>query len=646
MSRRGWFSGTIAMWLLASTAYSAAYWYAARPIASTKVWAILLALIFVAQSVLASRPGRNDTVALFDGPLWGALRGVAIAVALFAVAFYPTFSSVAPRSHELLNDLQLRLVFMASVWSGAIGGASVAYVHERHAPGIASTGLTPSWGTLVRRAASSWLGICGIVIAVLAWGFGAESSENGVAIFFYVLLIVLLCCLVTFLVSAVTLRPPAATRTRLFVRTMAMGLLIPVPPFLAFLFLMEPRARAFFGVGLLLVLVLPLAILGALWGATMAGWRWRTLMKPPGEPSVTFSAGTVCVMEAAALLAGLVVCLSATSPGTLGWRGIGCTVYGPITAEEYWFWDGYKGFARRDDQDRSSSGALAVDPKVCFSVADRQANSERVRSSGYVYAVDTWMSLLDADAWDTARGREIRRELAQFIPRRSSYEELSAWWREHRAFMTWTGSGRTLSVDTTAQARGPSLHPDRDELQVTALEYFSNVLGSGWGRTDAMPPGLDSGNTRRGTSYLNARIFSNAVRDRESKQRAFTLLASSRIEVLTGEHARKVRQRLRELTTHDFDTEAEARDWMSRPDAVLGDNRAEIESLITTQLENRSVEIRAAIGDERDARYEGGSLRSLTDQRFSSPDEWVRWWNVNKARLVLSDDGHRLVVRR
>jgi hypothetical protein len=38
-------------------------------------------------------------------------------------------------------------------------------------------------------------------------------------------------------------------------------------------------------------------------------------------------------------------------------------------------------------------------------------------------------------------------------------------------------------------------------------------------------------------------------------------------------------------------------------------------------------------------------LKLITDETFDSPEQWVQWWQMNHANLILSADGRKLVSK-
>jgi hypothetical protein len=629
------FGRAAAIWIGVSAVSVAAYWYAARPTRSTVAAAILLGSTLLAPSILTPLWMTHERHQFAHRSSVVVLRACAIAFAALMIACVPSyvvlnytgrgFFTIYSMRQELANDLQPTLLVMVLMCNAALGGLAISAVDRPNysAAPLSSSDLSP--GYFVVDALAAWLGICGIgcalAVTLSRWktasGVGTESWLIAAGEF-------ALAGGVTAIPAASSLFRRPATRAEHIARGIGVGCLLPVPAFLvvtSVLFLTGGAGPGVYGGYFLFIyLVIPQSVAGALWGSIVASRRWS---HPASDRSLDGGWGSsraVLLAEAAAMTAVLTASLLATSPDHMGWRGIGCTVYQPMQAEEYWFWDGYKGFAKRFESDGVTSGALAVDPKVCFSVPKSEQAYALSRTRGYVQAVDTWISLLDDDDWDTARGREIRAALERFVPTQPTFSDLDRWWRENRPYVGSTGSGRTLIVDAAAKAKDAPVDRDRREPPASAVEQIVGTPpGFACNTGTAGTPDSDGLSCKvvRGVEFVRVRVFVNKLRDRESTQKALFRLASRNIDRLSGKHSRDVHARLRALTKQDFATNAEWRAWISSKDI---------------QLRFRVHPNSAAYWIKR---LDGGrfpddlkrfqTLRTATGQRFETADAYIRW---------------------
>jgi len=185
-----------------------------------------------------------------------------------------------------------------------------------------------------------------------------------------------------------------------------------------------------YGVPVLWILCLFWSLLTGL-AEVPAAQRWQAVS--PQTPATTqqtkaFANWKLGLLVLAAQSGVLLPALLATSPSSLGFRGVGCTsAYSSIPAE-YWFWQAYKGVRSRS---HSSDGIIfrpATDSSVCIVIDGKSMSfwsDPKQITLGYAEAARSWFWLIDPDEWESARTKEIRLELTRLLGKDfSSYEDL------------------------------------------------------------------------------------------------------------------------------------------------------------------------------------------------------------------------------
>ena len=405
------------------------------------------------------------------------------------------------------------------------------------------------------------------------------------------------------------------------------------------------------------------------------------------QQTKTFASWKLGLLVLAAQSCVLLPALLATSPTSLGFRGVGCTsAYSTIPAE-YWFWQAYKGVRSRS---QSSDGIIfrpATDSSVCIVIDGKSMSfwsDPKQITLGYAEAARSWFWLIEPDEWESTRTKEIRLELTRLLGKEfSSYADLEKWWNQNNEHLVWSGKDEFLEVhEATPQELAHSYtyrlaHPP---TVLTAVETFRvhSYLASSQ---------MASGKVEELTGSFHAALY-----DREARLRGLKLAAGDFIDVLNGERERRAREFLESVTGKRFATKAEWENFFSgNPPPPWTMNRASAQEWIgliglygqTEPYRTRYVEkLREATGltystpeefipwlenpentrqDEwrrardllgdlqgTDPRYgldhAMSVLRMITGQSFGSSENWIEWWQAKRTRLILSTDGAKLVV--
>jgi hypothetical protein len=262
-----------------------------------------------------------------------------------------------------------------------------------------------------------------------------------------------------------------------------------------------------------------------------------------------------------------------------------CAEQRVFTAEEYWFWDGYSGVTDVRDSEGIRKGRLAADVKVCFSVTVADTTDPMARTRGYREAVQEWFKALPREQrdWDSATAKTVRSRLETLtgldLPSRQAWTD---WWVANGRYLRWSSQQNHLVVDAEARQRGTPLIDDRQEISAVNYWFYE---GQGFVLEQRIEGAFVLARVFTGERTEEIRVPAAALQDRTTKEQGYRLA----VERLIGE-------------------------------------RLSMPSLKGTELQQ--------VIDR---------LSKLTGQTFQDRAPWLRWWEQNKNRLVLSPDGERLV---
>ncbi len=392
--------------------------------------------------------------------------------------------------------------------------------------------------------------------------------------------------------------------------------------------------------------------------------------------------------QACALLAGLL----ATAPVSLGFHGVGCLTVFPTDAGEYWFWKAYKGLGSEVQTGKGMILRPAVDSSVCMTLDQKALASlsdPNLVSSGYVDAARSWSWLIDQEQWDSERTKQIRGELTRLLGRdSSSYEDLQTWWEQNGRYLAWSSTDQLLEVQEPGLRTISNPYVNQQSQEAARVVATESIRQDPW----LFGPKPMGG----GPDYPG---FRSLAFDREARFRGLKLYAADNIQILAGERPRRVLEFLHKLTGDDFSTKAEWQQffaqssranpwrmsregaqnmiasiqqsgsrpenrafflaslqretgltysrledyiaWLQNPDNTRSNEWANAEQLVRDLDDDH--ELSSPISPRR---WAMGWMKDVTDQSFDSPEKWVRWWQENRANLVLSEDGRKLVSRR
>lgn len=149
----------------------------------------------------------------------------------------------------------------------------------------------------------------------------------------------------------------------------------------------------------------------------------------------------VAIGQFGALFSGVL----ALEPAALGFAGIGCLSTYSSNPVDYWFWKGYKGISSETNVNGNIMFRPAIDPSVCVTFSPEKMYDHDVIQAGYLFAANSWFSLIDPEHWESERSRQVRTELDRFIGRDfSSYDELQSWWKQNSTLLIWSGKDQAL----------------------------------------------------------------------------------------------------------------------------------------------------------------------------------------------------------
>ena len=269
-----------------------------------------------------------------------------------------------------------------------------------------------------------------------------------------------------------------------------------------------------------------------------------------------------------------------------------CSEVRELDAESYWFWEAYAGVTQLVEQGTDLVGRLANSPDICFRVSREGLDQGDVRTRGYREAVEAWFDWIPIDESEWEAGGQIaeaRKHVKALLGRDfESRSSLTQWWAENHEFLRWSGREGHLVVDEDAKRRGAPVA--ESFLDLTAEEFW---------RLEAKAKSRDAeleleeragslvGESSDPHGGYRFRVPKEALNDRAAKQRGYISAVRDAIE-----------------------------DGLALPEAGPESQRIFMER-----------------------------LSRLTDRSFDTREDWLSWWERNKDRLVLAEDGQILVTR-
>ena len=188
----------------------------------------------------------------------------------------------------------------------------------------------------------------------------------------------------------------------------------------------------------------------------------------------------------------------------------------------------------------------------------------------------------------------------------NSIEEWRAWWVENWEYLVWSDKKDLLILDSEAKNEKKAFVPFRE---ISAEDYWF-FIGSGRFRNINNIGSFTFFRTRGfvGHDSFNAKINLKEIDDLPAKEKGYKRVVEDFIsELKKMEDSLNIINR---LVTHE-------------PARSRG--LAELEEAIEKLIQK---------------------LKLITKQDFGNSDEWKRWYEKNKDRLVLSQDGEGLIVKK
>jgi hypothetical protein len=685
-----------ALWVGMSLVYATGYFHVAV-LGGRYSQGFLLAALPVLQAIWIPFYVRRKQ---FRSPAEAIIRSAATAVAIAGIGeavFLMTAASFGGfRSSWDSDRLQVGYVLTVLLFAGLAGGTALGILGwcilqlEQRAQAISRVSDS-HWRNYVRSAVL-WIASVTAFIWLIEWlrsrVFSWQSDFLPWGFSFGVVGLLLIAP-----IPVVFPQPTETNRWKLTWKYSGFAALVMVAIW-AFLVIILVSARNWFGPRVLFAFpyLCVLWIACFLW-AWLYGWSGQLpaaaslsenapLSYRPARLTEWKIVGLTALGQVGALLAGLL----ATAPPALGFHGIGCLSVYSSKPFEYWFWKGYKGTSSEVTLDDRIILRPAVDSSVCVSIPTQGINDPPSIESGYRYAARSWFWLVDPEQWQSERNQQIRQELARLLGRDfSSYDELRSWWEQNSESLVWSSERQLLETPETDEWDLANPYAYRQQHPRVGLSVVEEIheLGPQW--LWGYGYGLDPAPADR----------SAALNDREARLRGLKLYVADSIEIVTGARQRLTREFLRNMTGSDFETQDEwrkaldkirqtnpwqmshfeARDWISLIHRT-GNTAQEAKTLAGlqkrtgldyTNLENfvswlenpentRSSDWEKASAMIGDLCIDDNGqmhcpirtlaiLKQLTGKTFDLPQEWVHWWQDNRANVVLSGDGRTLVTK-
>ena len=669
---------------------------------------LLLASLPILQAIWISayvwlKEFRSETEAMIRSAAGAAaLAGISEGLFLLTARFFGGF-----RSSWDSDRLQLSYVLTVLLLSGLAGGTALGILRWRVLQGQqrlqATARISDSWWGNYLRSAVLWIASATVFAWLTEWLCLHLFSSSQGNFPYWGILFVLFGAAGLLLIAPIPVVSPPLTdtdRRKLTWKYSKFAALVLVAIW-GFLVMIGISARNFF-----VVFVIEAApYLFLLWVACffwafLYGWSAQfpaaaslsehaPVSRRPARVAELTIISFTALGQIGALLAGLL----ATAPVSLGVHGIGClNVYSSMPSE-YWFWQGYKGISSEVTIENRIVFRPAADSSACVSTPTQGMNDPPSVEVGYLSAARAWFWLIDPEQWASDRTSQFRREIARLLGRDfSSYDELRSWWEQNSGSLVWSAQDQLLEVHKVDQwglASPYTYHQQHPGARRSVVEQVRERGPQWFGAS-----GPDPVPSATGRDFDDQ--FLSPAFDLEARLRGLKLYLADSMEVLTGERQRRTREFLRNITERDFATENEwqnaldqirstnpwqmslfeAQDWVSlirknrntiREAGTLaglqkktGLNYASLEDFVpwlenpentrAQDWEKASAMINDLCLDDRGYQYHCplrtlATLKELTGKTFDSTKEWVRWWQDNRANLVLSEDGRRLVTK-
>ena len=259
----------------------------------------------------------------------------------------------------------------------------------------------------------------------------------------------------------------------------------------------------------------------------------------------------------------------------------------PLTAEGYWLYEAYAGITGQVEENGYLTGYIALILPQRFRVPLEGLNDVGSRTRGYRKAVETWYSVLKTTrASPQAEQRRIqaRHRLAELTGQ--DLDEPSAWGRwigDNLEYLRWSGREGVLVIDDAAKASGKPVLQRYSEI--TAVDYWYYQTRGELHDVREIDEYTVSKFLVHPDHILKVRVSTEEIKSREAKLEGYIRALNEYVDLLRNSPV---------------------------PPAIWKQRLKWLRSLI------------------------GGDLRSS--------ETLIAWYDSNKDRLVLSEDGEQLVV--
>jgi hypothetical protein len=266
-----------------------------------------------------------------------------------------------------------------------------------------------------------------------------------------------------------------------------------------------------------------------------------------------------------------------------------CRETRPVSAEDYWFWEGYRGVTQTADHGTGRKALLAGETGICLRVELGELSDPAGRTRGYKRAIEEWFNRIpvDPEPWSSDPDVVEGRKRVEYMTglRFAERDDWKNWWVQNRDYLRWSDSAARLIVSLEAQRSRLPLDIAYEDIPAEEYWFFR---GRGWFAEDR-----EEGGYLLGTAWIPPE-------------------GSTKVRVEKGELA-------------------------ERSAKELGYRRA-AESLVLDGV--MLPELKGAELAEIMAK-----LRALTEEQYNERAKWIEWWNRNGEHLRLSEDGERLTAR-
>jgi hypothetical protein len=301
----------------------------------------------------------------------------------------------------------------------------------------------------------------------------------------------------------------------------------------------------------------------------------------------------------------IILILFSTNITAFGAQEKECKEYKEISGSIYWYWLAYPGVKNFEDKDSIRTGRSKHSPSnICFTVDLHEVNDPLNRLIGYKIAVSELFNLYGGSIevlryykWEKREKKYITALEQKILIYKSLIKSLvgtditiddqgEKWWHENKDYMNLSEDKQKLLLDAVAKKQKKPIHETNPEREISAEDFWIYSVSPVYEQTKITDKYIH-GSVMTEHSPYKFRVQKFRLNDRKTKENVYKSILKN--EIMYFKNAR--------------------------------------ESKELSYLE-----------------YATARLKNLTGLDYTDSQTWIKWWDKNKDKLVLSKDGTVLVV--